>query len=70
MIYFMFFFYYLYSAKLSELEVIVPNEDAVNCDLKLQLLNGNLVYLCRRLTVPLEDVSIVECLGIGKNIYK
>lgn len=51
------------SASLSDLKVIVPDQENIQPENYLELLNSNLVYLCHK--EHAQDAQII-CFGIGK----
>lgn len=56
---------FVYSASLNDLKVITTNDDHIDEDLVANLINANLVYLCRTNDED-EQVEIIECFGIGE----
>lgn len=53
-----------FSASLSDLKIVIVNDDSISTDLQPKAINGNLVYLCRSTDDDTDD--ILECYGLGK----
>lgn len=56
---------YDFRASLNDLSVLVTSGEEINPSDYLDLLNGNLVYLCEKRADNEND--IVDCHGIGKS---
>lgn len=56
-----------FRASLNDLEVLITSGEEVAQSDHLDLLNGNLVYLCWR--QPEQTNDIIDCHGIGKFAY-